>query len=298
MKYKYVIGSGCSFGRESWTKEIGKGYECEHITLSNAGGGNTLIIFRTIRKIQELIKKGVNPKSILLVNMLTDWNRKDILIDKYYTIEYDYIVDESYNHGGPDRLVFINDDGDIDERNSREELKEKPYPNRAFLKTGGIHWNTGDDNYLEFIREWYKKYYSIDGMFTNTLKEVVLLQNFCNTIGVDCFFTVWQNIFHYREKNELTQCTLDKVYFKSRNKKLMKDVYSSSKTFWDMIDFDKFIFYENEEIEMGGNAEFSIYNDIPLGWGDGVDTTHPNDESNKLFGKYLKDKIKEYHNEV
>ena len=41
--------------------------------------------------------------------MLTDWNRKDILIDKYYTIEYDYIVDESYNHGGPDRLVFIND---------------------------------------------------------------------------------------------------------------------------------------------------------------------------------------------
>ena len=26
MKYKYVIGTGCSFGRESWTKEIVRSY--------------------------------------------------------------------------------------------------------------------------------------------------------------------------------------------------------------------------------------------------------------------------------
>ncbi len=298
MKYKYVIGAGCSFGRLAWLNPINKSLGDKSILLSNPGGGNTLIIYRTIREIQKLIDSGVEPKSILLINMLTDWNRKDIVISREHTIEYDFIVDESYNHGGVDRIVFINDDGDIEQRCSRDELNKIPYPNRAFLKTGGIHNNTGNDNYLEFIRTWYKKYYSIEEMFTNTLKEVSSLQNYCTKIGVDCFFSVWQNIFHVRSEGEYSQCISDKVYFKSRGKKLMKDVYPSSKPFWNMIDFDKFIFYENDEMEMGGNAEFSIYNGIPLGWVDGIDTTHPNDDSNKLFGKYLKDKIKEYHNEV
>ena len=56
-----------------------------------------------------------------------------------------------------------------------------------------------------------------------------------------------------------------------------------------MIDFDKFIFYENSEIKMGGIAEFSICNGISLGWdGDDLDKSHPNFKAGNLYGKFLK----------
>ena len=298
MKYKYAIGSGCSFGRHSWVKSMSENLSNEYIMLSSPGAGNTQIIFRLISKINELIQLGIEPESILVVNMLTDYNRADILINKEDIIEYSQIVESSYDHGGPDRVIFVDDNGYIEERNNREELNKIPYPNRAFLKTGGIGDDTGRDNYLKFIREWYKKYYSKESMFVNTLKEILILQGFCKERNIDCFFTVWQNIFHHRIGEEVKPCELDKIYFKSYDKPLMKDVYPMSKIYWDIIDLDKFIFYENSEIEMGGNAEFSIYNDIPLGWGDGIDTTHPSDGANKLFGEYIEDKIKEYCSEI
>jgi len=299
MKYKYAIGSGCSFGRHSWVKSMSENLSNEYIMLSSPGAGNTQIIFRLISKINELIQLGIEPESILVVNMLTDYNRADILINKEDIIEYSQIVESSYDHGGPDRVIFVDDNGYIEERNNREELNKIPYPNRAFLKTGGIGDDTGRDNYLKFIREWYKKYYSKESMFVNTLKEILILQGFCKERNIDCFFTVWQNIFHHRIGEEVRPCELDKIYFKSYDKPLMKDVYPMSKIYWDIIDLDKFIFYENSEIEMGGNAEFSICNGITLGWdGDDIDTTHPNNESNKLFGEYIEDKIKEYCSEI
>jgi hypothetical protein len=299
MKYKYAIGSGCSFGRENWVKSMSENLSNEYITLSNPGAGNTQIIFRLISKINELIQLGIEPESILVVNMLSDYNRADILINKEDIIEYSQIVESSYDHGGPDRVIFVDDSGETEERNHKEELNKIPYPNQAFLKTGGLERDTGHDNYLKFIREWYKKYYSKESMFVNTLKEILILQGFCKERNIDCFFTVWQNIFHHRIGEEVRPCELDKIYFKSYDKPLMKDVYPMSKIYWDIIDLDKFIFYENSEIEMGGNAEFSIYNDIPLGWdGDDIDTTHPNNESNKLFGEYIEDKIKEYCSEI
>ena len=298
MKYKYAIGSGCSFGRESWVKSMSENLSNEYISLSSPGAGNTQIIFRLISKINELIQLGIEPESILVVNMLSDYNRADIVINKEDIIEYSQIVESSYDHGGPDRIIFVDDSGETESRKSREELNKIPYPNQAFLKTGGLLRETGHDNYLKFIREWYKKYYSKESMFVNTLKEILILQGFCKERNIDCFFTVWQNIFHHRIGEEVRPCELDKIWFKSYDKPLMKDVYPMSKTYWDIIDLDKFIFYENSEIEMGGNAEFSIYNDIPLGWGDGIDTTHPNDGANKLFGEYIEDKIKEYCSEI
>ena len=287
------MGTGCSFGRDDWIESLSENLGDKWQMLSNPGGGNTQIIFRLITEINKLIQSGIEPESILVVNMLTDWNRADIFINKEDIIEYSKIIDTAYDHGGVDRIMFIDDNGGIEERQNRADLNSFPYLNQAFLKTGGIGSDTGRDHYLKFIREWYKKYYSKESMFVNTLKEILILQGFCKERNIDYFFTPWQNIFHHRIGEEVRQCELDKIYFESTNKSLMKDVYPMSKVYWNMIDFDKFIFYENSEIKMGGIAEFSICNGISLGWdGDDLDKSHPNFKAGNLYGKFLSKEIR------
>ena len=76
------------------------------------------------------------------------------------------------------------------------------------------------------------------------------------------------------------------INFKTRGEQLAVDVYPSLRILWDSIDFEKFIFYENSEVEMGGIAEFSISNGLQLGDDDG-DRNHPQLEASELYGEFL-----------
>ena len=152
-------------------------------------------------------------------------------------------------------------------------------------------------------------------MYVDTCRAIVGLQTLCKSLNVPLVNMCWMNIFHdlhawegYDHNKTSINATAgwlgrrlwhnftgteyqlpDSMESEYINKAIEKK-YPDCKHWVDMIDWDTWLFYENDKVRKGGLGEFSYFEcetEAKDMW------EHPTTEVQKNWMKYVKENLKE-----
>ena len=283
MKYKYFVGGGCSFTQTAsfpiWVEQLGRLLDVNMTLLYNmakGGCGNEYIKINTLYKIDELINKGIDPSDIFVAIQWTGYERCDL-----------FVSEEVPTINNLDKDLLVNHIG--------SGVDENPVPDVGWVYSGAhiardfkYEKNAHQPRLLqEYLQRWYKYYYTHQGMWVDTLNNILFVQNFCKSHNIDYVFCTGWNLVTDQD-NQVKIPTFEQ--------------YPGFKFLWDMIDFDRFIFYpskvpsmvvdkENffeENLEYGGMWQYMVERDgIDLG------DMHPNEHGSKLWAEYVYNTMKD-----
>ena len=303
---KHIITAGCSFTNcgKSWAYHI---KEHNVYNVGAVGAGNGYISRAAIWKCENLLKKGIPPEEISLIVMWSGIDRFEVLSTNDSLLHKDYIS------GDKDRWWLSNYNQNIKEEDS------------VWLKSSvhGQKWQNKAVNHL--FDQYWKYFYSVEESFLKTLEYILRVQHYCEVRNIKYKMCCWQNIFNkyefivpagYARKDDRisahelwTMAWLDDQHWRSnrywpkeitqeisRGTPLLKDVYSQTIHLWDMIDWDKWWFYEDDQVEYGGLAEWVLLGE-KHNMGMQHDPHHPSEDSHKQFAekvvsKWLEEEIK------
>jgi hypothetical protein len=242
---KTLLTSGCSFtedrpGGFSWPNLISKQMNTKLVNVGSGMSGNSFISKQLINTIYHHY---MNEKDLVVGVMWTDISRKDILISrkesKWREIKKpsskfwsDHVIDDTLIYptvtmGGTPTSKFIKS---------------------FWMKSGSINW---EENVLKFWKTWYRDYYTFEGMFWETLENILRTQWFLEKYNIPYFMTSVTDLF---------------------TEGLSK--YEEPKHLYDLIDMDKFCLYDGTK----GIYEHNIENNIPFD-----ETKHSTREGHEAF---------------
>ena len=288
----HIITAGCSFTNcgKSWP------YHIEDHNVYNVGvpgAGNGYISRAAIYESDRLLKEGIDNKDINVIVMWSGIDRFEILSTKDSTLHKDYIS------GDKDRWWLSNYNQNIKEEDSvwlKSSISYMRWENRAVRKLFSQYW---------------KYFYNEQESFLKTLEYILRVQHYCEVRNIKYKFCCWQNIFNQysfkvpsgyaRENQEMRaheiwtmdwfdnkHWTPNRYWPKELNQKiskdtpLLKDIYPQTTHLWDMIDFDKFWFYEDDQVEYGGLAEWVMLG-AKHNMGMKHGPAHPSEDSHEKF---------------
>ena len=246
----FLITTGCSFCNY-WPEILNVKLNRILMNCGRSAVGNEYIHYNTIYAVEKILRSGVPAKNISVVISWSEVNRKDFIINHIDTPEFDLYKDQKYKK--KQNIILM----------GGEDCYVNP-----------ITWSVSGGNMAKgpFWETYYSKFHTEEQHFLNLLNMIHQVQLYLDKVGVDYRMICWQNVFHERKGKRLqvnvTQC------FNSKNAKLLSEKYKATELFWNLIDLDKFIFYEDDYVSMGGIGEFMVRNNIP---GDGgyVGEGHP-----------------------
>jgi hypothetical protein len=291
-----IITAGCSFTNcgMSWPYYI----ENQNVyNVGTVGAGNGYISRAAIWQCEELLNENVPSEEIFLIVMWSGIDRFEVLSTKDSPLHRDYIGESK------DRWWLSNYNQNLDERESvwlKSSIPDMDWDNRAVM---------------DLFKQYWKYFYTEEESFLKTLEYILRVQNYCKVKNIKYKFCSWQNIFNKYsfkvpsgweyENQELfsheiwTMSWLDGQHWLpnrfwpaditqkiSKDTPLLKDVYSQTTHLWDMVDFDKWWLYEDEQVEYGGLAEWVML-DVKHNMGMQHDPAHPSEESHKKFTKEI-----------
>ena len=303
-KNKILITSGCSFSdgcsfysenlyRQTWPLYIQEKYDFKrYVHTGNPASGNELIAERVIYALQTLLDKGHSSNELYLGVMWSGIERKELFISSEETAKYSEL-DDSVRREGENTLLMCS------YSNVFSNTKDvKPYvvdvPN-GYLKSGGLPYQEvwwRNKSQRDYFNLWYDNFYSVEKQFIDTLKSILLVQTFCERHNIKYFMSVWQNIFNARnplDKHNMFYGDLPPKSYgddcvESRLQPKFVDVYSKNSQFlWNAIDFDKFIFYEDDKVIYGGLTEYANVNKLEF-WEDNAHVCY--DGHKKFIDEY------------
>ncbi len=297
--YKNIVTSGCSFTNcgMSWPFHIN---DKNVYNIGTVGAGNSYISRAAIWQCEDLLNQGVPSDEIYLIVMWSGIDRFEILSTKNSVSHKDYI------YGDKNRWWLSNYDQTIKEEDSvwlKSSIPDMTWDNKSVCDLFSQHW---------------KHFYTEEESFLKTLESIIRVQNYCTSRNIKYKFSCWQNIFnHYNfsipkgfnrqgetlSANEMwTMTWLDDTHWKddrywpdeinypiSKGKPKLKNLYKQTTHLWDIIDFDEFWFYENNQVEYGGLAEWVLLSEKD-NWGMEHDPAHPSIDSHKKFAKKVVEK--------
>ena len=292
----HIITAGCSFTNcgMSWPYHI----ENQNVyNVGTVGAGNGYISRAAIWQCEDILRRGVDTEDIFLIVMWSGVDRFEVLSSNKSPLHKDYIS------GGKNRWWLSNYNRDIHESESVWLKSSIPY----------MQW---DNMAVRDLFDKYWKYlYSEQESFLKTLEYILRVQNYCEVKNIKYKFCSWQNIFNQYyfevpsgyERNgqklsghetwimdwfDTEHWTPNRFWPKELNQKiskdtpLLKDIYPQTTHLWDMIDFDKFWFYDDEQVEYGGLAEWVLLG-AKHNMGMENDPAHPSEDSHKKFTKEI-----------
>ena len=291
-KYKYLVGSGCSFTEvesnpssdgireRRWLECLGLdlGIETEKIyNMGTGGSGNEFIKLNLLYKLTELLKVShIKSSDIFVAVQWTGFERCDL-----------FVSDEIPTIDGLEKDLEPKYLGD-----SRENPKRKDF---GWVFSGAhivrdykwTYWNPDGhetETKMNYLMRWYQYYYTHQGMWVNTLNNILFIQNFCKAHNIDYVFcTGWDNVIGQDDNlNTLEQ-------------------FNGFKFLWDMIDLDRFMFYSsnlpNFKMKKQKEGKISDYGGM---WqymaergGIDSDDNHPNKHGSKVWAEYIYNTIKD-----
>lgn len=289
---KHIITAGCSFTNcgKSWPYHI---KEHNVYNVGAVGAGNGYISRAAIWKCENLLKKGIPPEEISLIIMWSGIDRFEVLSSKESPLHKDYISGDknrwwlsNYNH-------FIKEEDSVWLKSS---IPDMDWENKAVVNLMSQYW---------------KYFYSVEESFLKTLEYILRVQHYCEVRNIKYKMCCWQNIFNQYsfkvpngwayENQEIFAQEIwimtwrdgghwepDRVWPEDLDQKiskdtpLLRDVYPQTTHLWDMIDFDKFWFYEDDQVEYGGLAEWVVLGE-KHNMGMQHDPAHPSEDSHKQF---------------
>jgi len=289
IRRKILITGGCSFSdswnlpeskylyRRTWVNYIKEKYNFKkYVHMGNPASGNELIAERIVYALQTLLDKGYLSDDLYVGVMWSGIERKELFVSTQETDKYSEL-DDSVRREGENTLmmshysnVFSNTKG------MRPGIVNVP---NGYLKSGGLPykddwWKTKAQR--DYFNLWYDNFYSVEKQFIDTLKSILLVQTFCERHNIKYFMSVWQNIFNARnplDKHNMFYGDLPPKSYgdecvESRLQPKFVDIFNKSSRFlWNAIDFNKFIFYENDKVIYGGITEYANVNKLEF-WED------------------------------
>ena len=289
IRRKILITGGCSFSdswnlpeskylyRRTWVNYIKEKYNFKkYVHMGNPASGNELIAERIVYALQTLLDKGYSSDDLYVGVMWSGIERKELFVSAQETDKYSEL-DDSVRREGENTLmmshysnVFSNTKG------MRPGIVNVP---NGYLKSGGLPykddwWKTKAQR--DYFNLWYDNFYSVEKQFIDTLKSILLVQTFCERHNIKYFMSVWQNIFNARnplDKHNMFYGDLPPKSYgdecvESRLQPKFVDIFNKSSRFlWSAIDFNKFIFYENDKVIYGGLTEYANVNKLEF-WED------------------------------
>ena len=262
---KYLVNGGCSFtaNKESWGNLTLPNHETINVGIS--GVGNHVISTRVIEQVLELIQKGVSTKDIKVIVQWSGLFRLDLVVDRNLNVP--------------------------------RQISSLPAPIQVDEKDCPTTWVT--DAGRTGFKIWPSVYgvISDEQFFIQTLENILRTEWFLKSNNIEYrMFTGW-DIFTSSEKinrghlskNRKTEVTVNQSQFvragkyKNIDNKLFSDIYLWSKPMWDMIDFDKWWFYEDNKIKYGGLQQWVFQNINYKNWYLSDRDNHPSKLAHQEF---------------
>ena len=181
-----------------------------------------------------------------------------------------------------------------------------------------MEWANESINHL--TSQYWKHFYTEEESFLRTLESIIRIQNYCKSRKIKYKLSCWQNIFNKyslkvpsghgwaHEDQEIfahqiwilgwldgAHWTENRYWPKeidwkiSKDTPLLKDLYPQTTHLWDIIDWDDWWFYEDEQIDYGGLAEWVGLGERDL-MGGNEDPAHPSPDSHKKFSEKVVEK--------
>lgn len=174
--YKTLLASGCSFTYEPecWPTHVASALNCDLVNVGLGSMGNTLIARRAITQLHELLKTN-KPEEILVGIMWTGTNRIHRFVG-HKTMPNIAGWIENPTHMWPDGAKV--------------------------WEIGNNAWDTEFDKiYLKYVHSWE------DG-FMNTIDNILLIQNYLKSLGVNYFMSNMLELFKHIE-----DCHIDVIRY-------------------------------------------------------------------------------------
>ena len=283
----HVITSGCSFTqrKETWAnvgKETLKNYKFHNVGMS--GVGNYVISTLCINKVNQLLSAGIDTSKIFVVIQWSGIFRKSFISNK----------------SAPT--------GHVDLSECAEPVFIHPICAKENEDKSKLCWDVGRHNVTsEYWRRYYGDYWSDECAFIETLENILRVQWFLKSHNINfLMFTGWDiftvgddlpseqhgkrrdilSLLRGKKTSKLTNDQWSKTRYTNIDNLLTKDNHKWSHHLWDMIDFDRFLFFSNHSIKYGGLLQWVQWNiENPDSWYFSEGDTHPSPQGHQKFFK-------------
>ena len=306
----FLIG-GCSYTaqddpkRYSWARQFAESMRVGGTVINTAqmASGNQIIFDRLAC---ELSRQEVLDNNPVVLVMWSSPLRKEFLLDSENA---DWRQVYRDRHKGFSNYIRTRVEGG--------DMSELKHAMSNWLLVGGGYgvWDYGIASLDARIKSYFDGVYSIPQCYVDTCRAIVGLQTLCKSLDVPLVNMCWMNIFHdlhawegYDHNKTSINATAgwlgrrlwhnftgteyqlpDSMESEYINKAIEKK-YPDCKHWVDMIDWDTWLFYENDKVRKGGLGEFSYFEcetEAKDMW------EHPTTEVQKNWMKYVKDNLKE-----
>jgi hypothetical protein len=287
---KYVVTSGCSFTRQyrrvgltgneydfmddhisqwKWPHFIQKQFpDYEVSNYGNPTNDNAVIANSILYGVDKLLKNGVLASDIKVVVQWSGWSRNSAFISQKKQNEMGYQLYPDPKTAKEDDYAHINDFINVPKKYAGEH--------GYFILAGGYHATHVGVKSIDYFDEYVKHVFSADERMIEYLKNILLVQHFCKLHNIEykCFtmhnnfskdyvndegFPKWRP--ENTDKNEAYHVVYNN-YIPITWQSDLTPLFENNpyvKYLYDMVDFDKFWFYEKENVtKYGGQVEWSI----------------------------------------
>jgi hypothetical protein len=166
-----------------------------------------------------------------------------------------------------------------------------------WIRTGGGYglWKF-ENKELDNLTENYLKYhFNYEYQFIQTCKSIVMVQLLCKSLNVKLINTCWQNIWDdlydcndsIVGSNWINNTTLSQLKMGIINYTPVIGKYPNAQHWYNLIDWNNWLFYETDTIKRGGLGEFAVVENNDM-----LDQSHPSRSSQEQWANYILKSIK------
>jgi hypothetical protein len=266
---KYIINTGCSYGvlfrsMKEFTKATA---DIKVIDLHCDSFGSDFQKRTILYTIEHLFGNGVSPENI---SVICEWSQPNRLFVEA-PIEFStQIIKSDIDTEG---AFVLNSNFEL-EREDKKLLKK--YRSIYAIMGDRLYLNPDVDNFNELLNsdlifyfETLKKNIHIShkliDRYENYITNILDTQSFLKSNGIDYVFFLMNNVFEgYMEEHSHLYGNSDFLNNEIikvpdlKNKTQLKDFSSYLTSIWNLIDFDKFVFYKTDRFNYGGIDEYAM----------------------------------------
>ena len=295
---KYIVTNGCSFTRQfrrigisgtaddfmndhisqwKWPHFIQEEYpQFKVLNYGNPTNDNSVIAQSTIYGIDKLLKEGIEPSDIKVIVQWSGWSRNSAFISKKKQSEKGYQLNRNFVKERDKNTELVEDFAHIND--FIDEPKRYPGEHGYFILAGGYHASHVKVRSIDYFDDYVDHVFSADERLIEYFKNILLVQYYCKSNGIDYKCFTMHNNFSAdytmddrfplfgpadSKKDQAWHVLMEK-YIPITWQNDIKIQYEDKpyvKYLYDLIDLDKFWFYDKENItKFGGQVEWCIQN--------------------------------------
>jgi len=294
---KYIVTSGCSFTRQyrrigitgdeydfmddhismwKWPHFIQQEYpDYNVINYGNPTNDNNVIAKSILYGVQKLLSDGVDTSDIKVIIQWSGWSRSSAFISKSKQKQNDYFLNKEFVKDIHKNTFDITEDfAHINDfiNEPKKYIGEHGY----FILSGGYHNGHVKAKAKEYFEHYIKHVFSAEERMMKYFENILLIQYFCKSHNIDYKFFTMHNNFSKNythedkfpdwkptgsNKSEAWHIIYEKFIPITWKEDIQIQFQYNPylKYLFDMIDLNKFWFYEENNItKYGGQIEWVI----------------------------------------